>query len=227
MSREVRRATGLLGRIGVGKVAGRFRHALSLFRSGLAVLGILLVLVSVTPLVSWWAGTLAGPWQDPRGDVLIVLGGSLLENGVIGDSSYWRSTYAVLAWREGTFDRVVLSGGGFESSSIAEAMRDFLECHGVPRRVIQIETRARSTRENAVYVTELLAGVPGRKVLLTSDYHMFRAHRAFKKAGLEVLPRPVPDARKRAAGSIDRWPAFLDLVRETIKIGYYYARGWI
>jgi len=24
-----------------------------------------------------------------------------------------------------------------------------------------------------------------------------------------------------------RWSAFLDLVRETIAIGYYYARGWI
>ena len=227
MSREGRRVTGLLGRIGLARASGRFRYGLTLVRSGLAALGILLVVVSVTPLVSWWAGILAGPWQDPSGDVLIVLGGSLLENGVIGDSSYWRSTYAVLAWREGKFDRVVLSGGRSEGNAIAESMRDFLECQGVPRRVIQIETQARTTRENALYVTELLAGVPARKVLLTSDYHMFRARRAFKKAGLEVLSRPVPDARKRAARSIGRWPAFLDVVRETIKIGYYYARGWI
>ena len=64
-------------------------------------------------------------------------------------------------------------------------------------------------------------------MLLTSDYHMFRAHRAFKKAGLEVLPKPFPDARKRASEWTGRWPAFLDLVEETLKIGYYYARGWI
>ncbi len=185
------------------------------------------MLVTVTPLVSWWAGVLAGPWQDPDGDVLIVLGGSLLENGVMGPSSYWRSTYAVLAWREGTFRRVVVSGGGPTGHSIAEPMRDFLECRGVPREAIQIETRARNTRENAVYVAELLTGAPGRKVLLTSDYHMFRAHRAFEKAGLEVLPRPFPDARKRASGWTGRWPAFLDLLGETIRIGYYYARGWI
>jgi len=97
----------------------------------------------------------------------------------------------------------------------------------VPAQAIQIETQSRSTRENALYVKALLAGVPGRKVLLTSDYHMFRAHRAFKKAGLEVVPRPYPDAGKRASGWTGRWPAFLDLVRETIKIGYYYAHGWI
>jgi uncharacterized SAM-binding protein YcdF (DUF218 family) len=201
--------------------------ALRFLAWGLAGLGLLVLLVTVTPLVSWWAGVLAGPWEDPNGDVLIVLGGSLLEDRVMGPSSYWRSTYAVLAWGEGTFHRVVVSGGGFAGTSIAEPMRDFLECRGIPRTAIQIETRAESTHENALYVTELLARVPGRKVLLTSDYHMFRAHRAFKKAGLEVLPRPFPDARKRASHWTGRWPAFLDLVGETVKIGYYCARGWI
>src|SRR5207253_1744075 len=131
--------------------------------------------------VSWWAGVLAGPWEASNGDVLIVLGGSLLGDRVMGQSSYWRSTYAVLAWGEGPFHRVVVSGGGPAGTSIAEPMRDFLECHGVPQAAILIETRSRSTHENALYVTELLARVPGRKVLLTSDYHMFRAHRAFKK----------------------------------------------
>ena len=193
---------------------------------GLAGLGLLVVLVTVTPLISWWAGVLAGPWEDPSGDVLIVLGGSLLEDGVMGQSSYWRSTYTVLAWGEGRFRRVVVSGGP-AGNSIAEPMRDFLECRGVPRTAIEIEIQSRSTHESALHVAELLAGVPGRKVLLTSDYHMFRAHRAFKKAGLEVLPRPFPDARKRASQWRGRWPAFLDLIDETLKIGYYYARGWI
>ena len=123
--------------------------------------------------------------------------------------------------------RVVVSGGGPAGTSIAKPMRDFLECRGVPRTAIEIEARSRGTHENALYVAELLAGVSGRKVLLTSDYHMFRAHRAFKKAGLAVLPRPFPDARKRASNWTGRWPAFLDLVEETLKIGYYYARGWI
>lgn len=212
--------------VDAGGRAGRFRAPLRLLYSGFAGLGLLIVFVTMTPLVSWWAGALAGPWEDPEGDVLIVLGGSLLSDGVMGPSSYWRSTYAVLAWREGSFHELVVSGGP-AGKSIAEAMRSFLECRGVPPSAIETETRSRSTHENALYVTELLARVPGRKVLLTSDYHMFRAHRAFKKAGLDVLPRPFPDARKRASEWTGRWPAFLDLVVETLKIGYYYARGWI
>jgi uncharacterized SAM-binding protein YcdF (DUF218 family) len=204
----------------------RLRVAFRFLAAALSALGLLFVLVTVTPLVSWWAGLLAGPWDDPDGDVLIVLGGSLLENGLMGQSSYWRAVYAIRAWKQGTFRQVVVSGGPAHSS-IAVPMRDFLESHGVPREAIQIETQSTSTHENAVHVSELLAHVPGRKILLTSDYHMFRAYRAFKKAGLDVLPRPFPDVRKRAVGWTGRWPAFMDLFLEAIKIGYYRARGWI
>jgi uncharacterized SAM-binding protein YcdF (DUF218 family) len=204
----------------------RLRVAFRFLVAAPSALGLLFVLVTVTPLVSWWAGLLAGPWDDPDGDVLIVLGGSLLEDGLMGQSSYWRAVYAIRAWKQGTFRQVVVSGGPAHSS-IAVPMRDFLESLGVPREAIQIETQSTSTHENAVRVSELLAHVPGRKILLTSDYHMFRAYRAFKKAGLDVLPRPFPDVRKRAVGWTGRWPAFMDLFLETIKIGYYRARGWI
>jgi uncharacterized SAM-binding protein YcdF (DUF218 family) len=190
-------------------------------------LGILFVVVTITPLDSWWATALAGPWDDPSGDVLIVLGGSFEDYGTIGGSSYWRSVYALQAWREGGFREVLVTGGGLKDNSIAETMRDFLICHGVPHQVIRVETRANSTRENALYTKELLAGAPGRKILLTSDYHMFRAHRAFRKVGLDVLPRPYPDVRKRASSWLGRWPGFLDLVGETTKIAYYFVRGWI
>jgi len=110
-------------------------------------------------------------------------------------------------------------------AAIDEAQR-FRHAHQL-EAYLGLVPRSGSTHENALYVTELLAGISGRKVLLTSDYHMFRARRAFKKAGLEVLPRPFPDARKRASGWTGRWPAFLDLVGETMKIGYYYVRGWM
>ena len=97
----------------------------------------------------------------------------------------------------------------------------------MPRTAIVLEEQSRSTRHHALYTKKLLASMPGRKVLLTSDFHMFRAHRAFRKEGLDVVPSPYPDVRKRATTWRVRWPAFLDLVQETVKIGYYYAQGWI
>ena len=205
----------------------RFSAAIRLAVFLAAAFGFLFFGVTFSPLISWWGGLLAGPWDDPTGEVLIVLGSEVQDDGIIGGSSYWRSVYAVRAWREGGFRQVVVSGGGKAVTPIAAPMRDFLVSSGVPPEVIQIEVRAGSTRESALYLKPLLDRMPGRKVLLTSDYHMFRAHRVFRKAGLEVLPRPFPDAGKRGSVWIGRWPAFLDLLTETIKIGYYSVRGWI
>jgi uncharacterized SAM-binding protein YcdF (DUF218 family) len=191
-----------------------------------ALIGFLFVAVSATPVTAWWARKLAGPWNDPRGDTLIVLGGSVLEGGLIGQSSYWRSIYGALVYKEGGFRRVVISGGP-SGDPAAGAMKDFLISRGVPADAIATESASRSTHENAVNTARLLAGDHTRKVLLTSDFHMYRAARAFRKAGLEIEPRPFPDAIKTASRWPGRWPAFMELCVETVKIAWYYVRGWI
>ena len=193
----------------------------------LACVGALFVLATATPIDFWWATALSDRWNDPPGDVLIVLGGSTIDYGLVGGSSYWRGVYAVLFYRQAHYRQVVVSGGPPGSSSSALALRQFLSAQGVPEQVIQLEDRSISTRENALRTSELLRGTPGRKLLLTSDYHMYRAIRAFHKAGLDVEALPFPDVRKRVNSWRARWPAFLDLVDETGKIAYYYARGWI
>jgi uncharacterized SAM-binding protein YcdF (DUF218 family) len=193
----------------------------------LACLGALVLLVCATPLASWWATRLAGPWDDPKGDVLVVLGGSLLDPGLLGINSYWRSIYALQAWRSGGFHDIVITGGSDPQSPIALLMADFLKCQGVPASAIHIETRSNTTYENAIYSKPILDRFPGTKVLLTSDYHMFRAHKVFEKAGIHVLPRPFPDARKRGTSWLGRWQAFYDVVIETVKIGYYRWNNWI
>jgi uncharacterized SAM-binding protein YcdF (DUF218 family) len=186
---------------------------------------LLVFVVMFTPLVPWWARRLAGPWNDPTGDVLIVLGGSGLEDGVLGDSSYWRAVYAVRVYRQAPYSKVVVSGGGPMHPALA--MRDFLVSQGIPADRIMVEGAAISTHENALYVKNLLANTQGRLVLLTSDYHMFRAQRAFAKAGLSTLPHPFPDAMKRSAWYPERWPIFFGLCIEVAKSAYYYLRGWI
>lgn len=194
----------------------------------LAAIGLLFVLVTLTPINFWWASHLSGAWNDPVGEVLIVLGGDSVQ-GSIGFSSYWRSVYAVRAWKEGGFRTVVVCGGGGSAGqpSIAEQMRDFMVAEGIPASAVRVETESQSTYENALKSKPLLDQLSGRKVLLTSDYHMFRACRAFRKAGIDVQPRPFPDAIKQSMSRLNRWPVFLGLCMETGKIGYYFVRGWI
>ncbi len=195
----------------------------------LACLGFLLTVVSITPVDRWWARLLEGHAYDQRGDVLVVLSGSELDDGSMGWSSYLRARYATESFRSGGFKEMVISGGpsGGSSVPISVAMGNFIECEGIPRNAIHLETSSESTRENGLYSRAILNTLPGRKVLLTSDYHMFRARRVFAKLGVQLFAQPVPDAIKRSGRWWGRWPAFLDLLVETCKIGYYWLRGWI
>lgn len=192
-------------------------------KSALALIGFLWFFATVTPIDSWWATQLAGSWTDPKGDVLVVLGGSILEDGVLGESSYWRAVYGVRIWKEGGFKEIVVCGG----NSTASAIRDFLVANGVPGESIIMESNSRSTRENALFAKPILSALPGTKVLLTSDYHMYRAAKTFSKAGITIAPRPFPDIRKRSQHPLARWEAFLDLSEEAMKIVFYKMKGWI
>lgn len=195
--------------------------------NGLAALGLLYVIVTFTPVNFWWTNQLAGAWNDPAGEVLIVPGADALDS-VIGYSSYLRSVYAVLQWKRGGFRTVVVCGGGDKGQpSTAEQMRDFMVAQGIPANAVRVESESTSTRENALKSKPILDQLGGRKVLLTSDYHMFRACRAFRKAGIDVQPSPFPDAIKQSMSRWNRWGVFLGLCREAGKIAYYFMRGWI
>jgi len=191
----------------------------------LALAGLVLV-IYLTPLVEWWARAYARPWHAPAGDVLVVLGGSGLEDGTIGINSYWRTVYAARLWKKVRFRRVVLCGGP-PGYPVSAGMRNLLMTFGVPEHVIEVETVSRSTRENATAARRLLEGDPGRILLVTSDYHMYRAQRVFRRAGLETMAHPIPDALKRNNFWQERGAIFYELVLETAKILYYRYQGWM
>jgi len=188
------------------------------------------LLFPFSPLTALWTRAYAGPWRDPVGEVLAVLAADALGPGdVLAIGSYWRAAYAVRAWRSGSFRRIVISGGG--QPPVAEMMKEYLVGHGVPASAITLETASRSTRENAVNLARIAAsqaGRPGERwVVLTSDYHMFRALRACRRAGLRAAPRPVPDLLLRRQSWWARPAVTAELVAETAKIAFYWWKGWI
>jgi uncharacterized SAM-binding protein YcdF (DUF218 family) len=197
--------------------------------AGSVLFTVIMILAHTTPLEIWYARWLAGNWTDPDGDILIVLAAEGQPDGLVGLASYWRATYAVRAWRQGHFRALVVAGGQMPGlhSSLASQIRDYLAANGIPREKIFLEDRSASTRENALYTRDMIAGWPGTKVLLTSEFHMFRARRVFAAVGMEVAPRPVPDILKRFNSVADRGTCFWSLSIETVKIFYYWVRGWI
>jgi uncharacterized SAM-binding protein YcdF (DUF218 family) len=61
-----------------------------------------------------------------------------------------------------------------------------------------MENRSSNTRQNAINTAKLTAGMTGPFVLLTSDFHVWRASRTFARAGMHIESRPCPDAFKRS-----------------------------
>jgi uncharacterized SAM-binding protein YcdF (DUF218 family) len=208
------------------------------FRTASACFVLLLIVLYTSPLIPRLSGWLTGDWGDPKGDVLIVLGGTQLGDGTFGGNSYWRAVYGAQIFREGGFRRMVITGGhgGYPNTiSIAQAMANLMVGLGVPREDITLEEESRSTRENALFTARLLnqqAG-PGsdwraaRKVLLSSDIHMRRAHAAFERAGLDTSPAPSPDVGKRWGVWTERWNCIGEVGLEWVKYGYYAMRGWL
>jgi uncharacterized SAM-binding protein YcdF (DUF218 family) len=188
-----------------------------------AFVGAFLLLITFTPLVSTIAEKLAVDWYEGEGDVLVVLGGSMLVNGTgpratIGYDTYLRTAYANWMLKAYRFPKIVVSGGG----GLAEGMMKFLMGEGVPASSILLESRSQSTAENAQYVKQLLQQqgipIPGSTiVVVTSDYHSWRARLLFRQYGIRVRMMPAPEVSKRAGSLLFRLQGFVIVATELCK----------
>lgn len=107
------------------------------------------------------------------------------------------------------------------------AIAQYLVAEGIPSASIVVEGDSKSTHENAINTARLIQNMPGKRVLLTSDFHMFRALRTFRKAGVDAAPMPVDDAIRNSKEWGGRFSALQSMVVENFKIVYYAIRGWI
>lgn len=204
------------------------KPALRFARWVLMISGGLLLVVLFTPLVPWTARLLSSPWTRVNQGVLIVLSGSTVSYGearpaqLIGLNTYWRVMHAIYVWRSGHYRTILVSGAG-----TADTVKPLLMAYGIPESAILVENRAANTHENATFCKPLLATLPGPYVLLTSDYHMYRAARCFAREHIAIETMPAPDLLKRGEFPLQRWDGFCDLAAELTAIAYYRVHGWM
>ena len=134
-------------------------------------------------------------------------------------------------------DWVISSGGKVHPAQVAPAtgvtMSRLLFQLGVPAERVVIETRSRSTREEAVVVASMLPTLNVEHVVLvTSDSHMRRSLGAFRATGIRAIPaivrEPFPPRTLEdwiVPGEEGLWNMGA-LAHEILGIGYYALRGW-
>jgi uncharacterized SAM-binding protein YcdF (DUF218 family) len=218
-------------------VLGRRRLAVLL----LAVSAALLYALSITPVMDALIGPLEGRYPDPAEragecDAIAVMGGGLIERTtpdgsrvLLSHTSAERVNVAFRLWRD-VRRPILLSGGNSWDFPAPEAavMADTLEALGVPASDLSVEWWSRNTYENARF-GKAVADAFGWKRLcvITSGYHLTRTVRAFRAAGLDVLP--VPADLWASAGAYS-WrsliPAVDHLHGSTVALREYLALAW-
>ena len=144
----------------------------------------------------------------------------------LGYDSYLRAVYAGWTLSGFHYPLVVVCG----DEGVAEALSASLQANGVPANSILLERRSRSTEENAMYVRELLrehsiSPELSRIVILTSDFHCFRARATFAKRGIAARVIPVPDVAKRSGLVPYRLEGFVTVTEELSKTAFYWLTG--
>ena len=107
-----------------------------------------------------------------KADAIIVLGGDSQE----------RTARASELFQQHAAPRIIVSGAGDDQIS-----RQFLIQGGVPASAIELESRSRTTKENAQFTAKLLRAQKVKSaIIVTSWYHSRRALACFRHFAPEI-----------------------------------------
>jgi len=149
-----------------------------------------------TPLANVIAGWQRIPARLEPAEAIVVLGGDGVErDATLGSTSLRRAIHGIVLHRQGLAPLLVLSGPPSHAGrSEAEARADLARQLGVSSDVVLTESGARTTREEAERIRDLLHPRAIRRILLVTDsHHMMRARGVFERVGFEVVPAPADD----------------------------------
>ena len=218
---------------GVAMLRGRTRLGSRLLVPGVAGL----LVFGVSPLSYVLVAVLEA--RFPRPDLansgpiagIIILGGAAnadawpqTELASLNEAAERMTEGAALALRLREVPVVFTGGNGnlvLDVPPEADVARRLLVALGIEERRIVLESRSRTTFENAIFTKAILNPKPGdRWLLITSAWHMPRSVGCFRKAGFDVTAWPVD---YRAAGAFGLDLNFVEGLRRTDNVFREYA----
>lgn len=123
-------------------------------------------------------------------DYVIIHGAGLLPDGRVSKLLSDRLDKAIEVYRKDPSPPIMIPSGGKGNDEVvseAEAMARYLIEKGIPAEQIIKEDRSTTTYENLKFSKEIIDAREGSKytVLVTSNYHVYRALRYCRKIGLK------------------------------------------
>ena len=130
----------------------------------------------------------------PR-DAIVVLGATLGPGDALTPILAERVAATAALFAAAAAPRIIATGGvtGRAHRAEADVVTEALVAAGVPRAVITVEDRARTTQDNARFTAALLAA-HARVWLVTQPFHAKRAEYLFRAAGLDARAWRIADS---------------------------------
>ena len=189
-------------------------------------------------------------WQHPprpisanEADAIVVLSAGIVPpdsvrpKAQLDSASVARCLHAAQLYHSGPRRRVLLTGGKVRPNRkgpfLAEAMQDFMLQLGISKEDILLETRSRTTFENALYSANVLGDHQIKSVILVTDAtHLHRGVLCFEAQGIKATPS---GCRYRATEFEWRLASFLpnegaavanhDVFHEWLGLAWYWLKG--
>ena len=154
-----------------------------------------------------------------------------------------RLTQSIELYKLGKIKKLMICGGSGhligDKVSEGDKTLDFIIKMGIPNDDILIESKSRNTVENAQFAASFLKEKDPNKhlqniLLLTDNFHMYRAKKSFDKAGLSVVPFSLGNQTKNIdidlvdflphPGALNEWSR---MIREWAAVVVYRLMGYI
>ncbi len=157
-------------------------------KKGIIICCILAVVCFFAALI--WLVIREKQFGTPAGDCnyILILGAQVKEDGTLSRQLEDRLRTGYAYWLDHPGCVVIVSGGRGKNEPVpeADAMADWLAAQGVPEEKIIRESRSSDTKENIRNSLEWIDAENGKVLVVTSDYHVPRAVRIAKDAGLNA-----------------------------------------
>lgn len=154
---------------------------------------------------------------EKNADYLVVLGARVNGTRITLNLKY-RLDVALDYLSENKGTKVVVSGGQGKGEDIteAEAMSDYLIKNGINKERIILETKSKNTNENLEFTAELIGSKVGKVVIVSNDFHIYRAKCIAKKMGYtnvsgasaKTKPITIPNSFVREAFAVVKYKIF-------------------
>ena len=127
-----------------------------------------------------------GVQGEPDLDYVIVLGAQIYGDGSPSPVLKYRLDAALDYLQDNPRTKCIVSGGQGHNEPYPEAdgMARYLREHGIAQERITLERTSTTTRENIVNSMELMDSTDASVGIITNNFHVYRATRIARKAGL-------------------------------------------